>query len=99
MVGLGRFELPTYGLGNLFPMLTGYESFILYYILQSVTNSMISGCVLVLTRFEQRTTTVLLQQAPASFPHVSKPHPSRGVLHRVHGHNGHSCNFGESDAR
>jgi hypothetical protein len=59
--GLGGFEPPTYGLGNLVPLLNGYENFLLYYIRQQVTNLMILGRVLVLTRFEQRTTTVLLQ--------------------------------------
>ena len=61
VVGLEGFEPPTQGLGNLVPLLSGFENFILYYIRQRVTNPMILGRVLVLTRFEQITTTVLLQ--------------------------------------
>jgi hypothetical protein len=61
VVGLEGFEPPTHGLGNLVPLLSGFENFILYYIRQRVTNPMILGRVLVLTRFEQITTTVLLQ--------------------------------------
>jgi len=38
LVGLGRFELPTHGLGNLVPMLMGFELFRLYYIRQQVTS-------------------------------------------------------------
>jgi hypothetical protein len=41
MVGLGRFELPTYGLGNLVPVLNGFENFVRYYLRQQVTNSSI----------------------------------------------------------
>jgi hypothetical protein len=36
MVGLGRVELPTNGLGNQVALLTGYENFGLYYIRQVV---------------------------------------------------------------
>ncbi len=71
MVGLGRFELPTHGLGNLETVLNGFENSLLYYIRQQVTNSMILGSVLDLTRFEQRTTTVLLQ-LPASAKSVPR---------------------------
>ncbi len=61
MVGLEGFELPAHGLGNLVALLTGFGDFRLYYVRQRVTNSMILGRVLDLTRFEQITTTVLLQ--------------------------------------
>ena len=59
MVGLQGFELPTHGLGNLVPLLSSFENFLLYYIRQQVTNAMILGRALVLTGFEQKTTTVL----------------------------------------
>jgi len=36
-MGLGRVELPTYGLGKQGTVLTGYENFGLYYIPQRLT--------------------------------------------------------------
>jgi len=53
---------------SLIAFLTGSENSRLYYIRQPVTNSVILGRVLVLTRFEQRTTTVLLQLVMGPFP-------------------------------
>jgi hypothetical protein len=61
MVGLEGFEPPTHGLGKLFPLLNGLENSLLYYIPQQVTNPSTPASVLVLTRFEHRPTTVLLQ--------------------------------------
>jgi hypothetical protein len=61
VVGLEGFEPPTHRLGNLVPLLSSFENFILYYIRQPVTNLMILGRVLVLTRFERITATDLLQ--------------------------------------
>jgi hypothetical protein len=37
MVGLGRVELPTNGLGKQWTVLTGFENFRLYYIPLAVT--------------------------------------------------------------
>jgi hypothetical protein len=61
MVGLGRFELPTHGLGNLGTLLRGYENFGLYYIPQPDTTGASLGSIPDLTRFEPKPTTVLLQ--------------------------------------
>jgi hypothetical protein len=60
-VDLEGFEPPTHGLGKLFPLLNGLENFLLSYIPQQVTNSPILASVLVLTQFEQKPTTILLQ--------------------------------------
>jgi hypothetical protein len=77
MVGLEGFEPPTHGLGNLVPLLAGFEKSGLYCFRQRVTNSMIPGRVLDLTRFEQRPTTDSLQRAPESSSHAVKPQPFR----------------------
>ena len=61
MVGLEGFEPPTHGLGKLGPVLIGLENISLYYISQQLTNFSIPKSVLVLTRFEHRPTSVLLQ--------------------------------------
>ena len=62
MVGLEGLEPPTRGLGKLEPLLTGSECVLFYYFFQRVTGSMTLAPVLVLTRFEQKSTTVLLQR-------------------------------------
>jgi hypothetical protein len=73
VVGLEGFGPPTHGLGNPVALLNGFENFVPYYIRQQVTNPMILGLVLNLTRFERITTTVLRQ------PPVSKESWKLGV--------------------
>jgi hypothetical protein len=64
---LRRATLQGEGFGRRGPVLTGLENFLIYYIPQRVTNSPSLGRVLFLTRFEQRPTTVLLQQSSGTF--------------------------------